>query len=354
MVFYIRDIIQGLTLIGVVVILYGLYFYQQRVYKGRDRIWIQLEGGMITGVLALITFWFNYVHDANVLLLMELLTLSLTVYLFRRALPVIVVYTVFIVGHAITLHHLYILIIHAMMILVLFLNGRRLKGINSFAVFTLVVTLFFYLIGALFLNFDFLTTVLNVIALISIELFSHLILQHIEVTYERYYTYYKYSGKDYLTKLYNRRKLDLDRTLFEKNGYKTIAIAFLDVDDFKSINDTHGHRFGDEVLRSIAKVILEEKKANYYAYRLSGEEFCLIMRNWSIQQSRDWVRRIQKRISNLSFDEIESDKFSVTLSCGIIHAKGNENPIKALIEEADHLMYEAKRRGKNGLVEKRV
>ena len=117
-------------------------------------------------------------------------------------------------------------------------------------------------------------------------------------------------------------------------------MIYLDVDDFKSFNDTQGHRSGDEVLRAVAKAIKEITRAEDYCFRYGGDEFCIIMPNCREEQARDnFITRFNQKIK-LSLNNI-------SLSFGIIDTGPYEyEEANSLIHKADQRMYSYKRASK--------
>jgi cyclic di-GMP phosphodiesterase len=94
--------------------------------------------------------------------------------------------------------------------------------------------------------------------------------------------------RDALTGLPNRRAFDeqLDR-LLEENGDNPITVALLDVDGFKTVNDTGGHAAGDEVLATLARIFLRAVRANEHVYRIGGDEFAVVLADAALYQAKD-------------------------------------------------------------------
>ena len=153
---------------------------------------------------------------------------------------------------------------------------------------------------------------------------------------------------DPLTRIGNRRyaEIQLDRSLSEMNRYGwTFAVFFMDIDHFKTINDTHGHDTGDRVLRTVAKTIVKRMRPSDVFGRWGGEEFLAIVPNCGPSEivfvgnkMRSLVE--QSRIWN------ESDPVRVTLSIGGTSARP-EDSVTNLISRADKLMYCSKENGRN-------
>ncbi len=141
---------------------------------------------------------------------------------------------------------------------------------------------------------------------------------------------------DGLTKLYNRRALNkrVERLLVAEKDYKAIMI---DVDNFKKLNDTMGHEYGDYVLRGIAGILLLNENRNVKCYRYGGEEMVVITEHMSQDQT---VRLAEKIRAEIASSKWERETF-VSASLGV----GCQMPEP--IKEADSNMYTAKQKGKN-------
>ncbi len=161
------------------------------------------------------------------------------------------------------------------------------------------------------------------------------------------------ANKDYMTGMYNRRYFfDEGAGKYQEAQSKQedIAIAMLDIDKFKNINDTCGHDVGDEAIREVAKVLSKNLNGlNTVITRFGGEEFCVIL----IGQKREKILEIFEVIrqdfenNQLTFGGIS---FSYTVSTGVFFPK-TENLEKA-VKGADECLYEAKETGRNKVVSK--
>ncbi|MCB1859577.1 MAG: GGDEF domain-containing protein [Gammaproteobacteria bacterium] len=148
---------------------------------------------------------------------------------------------------------------------------------------------------------------------------------------------------DPLTGLLNIRYLNevLTRTLRRaaRRG-EPVSLVFMDVDSFKSINDTRGHLYGDEVLRVVGDAIGKISRAEDSCFRYGGDEFCVILPNCRAEQARDtYCMRLRKEVS----DQLEN----VTLSIGIVETGPDDyQEPSQLIHTADARMYQEKRASK--------
>jgi diguanylate cyclase (GGDEF)-like protein len=147
--------------------------------------------------------------------------------------------------------------------------------------------------------------------------------------------------RDQLTKLYNRRYAN---TVFDKLINKKInyGLVLLDIDYFKKVNDTYGHKVGDEVLVKFAKVLKRETREGDVVARWGGEEFLIIIINTSLDAVFNIAQKIRKAIYNETFEKVGK----VTASFGIALYHDGLFP-DDIIELADKALYEAKKSGRN-------
>ncbi len=153
---------------------------------------------------------------------------------------------------------------------------------------------------------------------------------------------------DPLTQLGNRRYIEmcLQTRLAELNRNDIpFGILFLDVDNFKRVNDTYGHDVGDRVLTIVAKTLLHNSRAMDIYGRLGGEELMGIIRINDGQQLHIQAERIRMLIEN-SYLIHQEKQIRVTVSIGATMA-AKDDTLVSLITRADNLMYESKRTGKN-------
>jgi len=158
---------------------------------------------------------------------------------------------------------------------------------------------------------------------------------------------------DTLTQLYNQGyfKTVIEREIKRaRRDDKYLAFLILDVDCFKSYNDTYGHQKGDEVLQKIGEVLrMYTKRGSDFAFRLGGEEFGLLFSGLNMQQSHAFADKILKAIEALNMEHQENVASEyVTVSGGLVVQKGLEIEEKSSIYKlADSRLYKAKNSGRN-------
>ena len=132
--------------------------------------------------------------------------------------------------------------------------------------------------------------------------------------------------------------------------YQTpFTCLMLDIDDFKSINDTHGHPFGDQVLRTVAHIIREQVRRVDTAGRYGGEEFMIFMPHTTSEQVLPLAERIRTEVQEYPF-HARGENVRVTLSIGMATYAPPGRTFKnqrGLVDAADQALYQAKRGGKN-------
>lgn len=164
---------------------------------------------------------------------------------------------------------------------------------------------------------------------------------------------------DSLTGIANRGRFDWTIRHWiqdHKEQESAFTIALFDLDDFKQINDTHGHQTGDQVLASIAGELGRSIRSCDFLARYGGEEFVVLSEGIKLNQSEDRFGKILDQIAGTpircSSSLNESIDISLTASCGVAEYALGES-IEDLIKRADEALYEAKRSGKNRVVTKR-
>jgi two-component system cell cycle response regulator len=159
---------------------------------------------------------------------------------------------------------------------------------------------------------------------------------------------------DGLTGLFNRRYMETHlATLVDQAAErgKPIAVLVLDIDYFKSINDTHGHDCGDDVLREFALRIRKCIRNIDLACRYGGEEFVMVMPETDRAVATMVAERLRRRIASEPFSIAQGTRsIEVTISIGIAAANGADDNAAAMLKRADQALYRAKRDGRNRVV----
>ena len=158
------------------------------------------------------------------------------------------------------------------------------------------------------------------------------------------------SERDPLTDLYNRRHLEisLQRELAraQRHGFP-VSLIMLDVDHFKSFNDTNGHEAGDEVLRNVAHVLKRHTRAEDVACRYGGEEFLVVLPACPVDDAYAKAEAIREAIAQLHVFSRGIALPRITASLGIACYPEDGERMEDLISEADAALYRAKSSGRN-------
>ena len=166
---------------------------------------------------------------------------------------------------------------------------------------------------------------------------------------------YETAIRDPLTGLYTRLFMkDGMKSLissFERGATEELAVLMMDVDHFKTVNDTYGHKVGDTVLAEVGRIILEKVRGTDIAIRYGGEEFLIVLpSNASDMTSGNLVaNRIRADLESLRVPLDSGQTIRVTISGGAAWCQRGEN-VSSAIERADGYLYQAKRGGRNRIV----
>ena len=152
---------------------------------------------------------------------------------------------------------------------------------------------------------------------------------------------------DKLTGLYNRRYFDhfLDFEIKRSSRQKaSLALLMMDIDNFKIINDTLGHLFGDKILNKLGDIIKSIIRETDLAARYGGEEFSIVMSNTGLEEATEIAERLRKAISEHNFDITNRP---ITVSIGIALYPSDSTSLQDLLSNADRALYRSKHEGKN-------
>lgn len=157
---------------------------------------------------------------------------------------------------------------------------------------------------------------------------------------------------DTLTGLNNRRAFYENSFIIDQKAREalcTYAVIALDIDNFKIINDTHGHAVGDEVLQRLAKIITETLDVSDINGRIGGDEFTITLHDTSVQDAMTLAQNMCVEISNLSLYKNDSH-IPVTASFGVSAYHINSTSFEDILAKADEALYQAKTSGRNKVI----
>ncbi len=170
---------------------------------------------------------------------------------------------------------------------------------------------------------------------------------HIESAYHE--EVYRLMTTDGLTQLMNRRAFEeaLSREIgrAQRHG-RPVSIAIMDIDRFKSINDSFGHLAGDAILRQLGAILRANLRRDDLAGRMGGEEFGLILPEVDTAGANIAAEKVRRLVESHRF-EFDGTRIPVTVSIGVTAREGDEVDPLDIIRRADELLYAAKRGGRN-------
>jgi len=168
----------------------------------------------------------------------------------------------------------------------------------------------------------------------------------------RFYTYIlaQETITDPLTSAYNK-KYFYEMAQKEIENYRRygrkFSIVFIDIDDFKNINDKYGHLTGDMVLKTLAQKLKNSLRTIDSVYRFGGEEFVLLLHETDSKQALKIAERIREEIAKEEIKLYDGKTIYITISAGISTVTNTVKNIQEMIDKADMAMYKAKQLGKN-------
>jgi diguanylate cyclase len=162
------------------------------------------------------------------------------------------------------------------------------------------------------------------------------------------------ASTDALTGLANRKVFEQELTSAREAAHSSgnpLSLVMIDIDHFKRLNDTYGHPVGDQVLRLVAAIMMENLKGRDLAARYGGEEFALILPDTSLAGAAVVAEQIRRTVAAKTIVNRSSGEVLgvVTLSAGVAQYSGQE-ALAELISRADQALYQAKRQGRNRIV----
>ncbi|HUQ52602.1 MAG TPA: GGDEF domain-containing protein [Gammaproteobacteria bacterium] len=159
------------------------------------------------------------------------------------------------------------------------------------------------------------------------------------------------SNIDHLTGIFNRRyfmdrlREEIDRC--QRHG-TSFAVAFIDVDNFKRINDEHGHLSGDEILCQLTQICTKQVRDIDTLARIGGEEFALLLPQTTAAEAAQLVERLRASVA-ATRAKVGDGWLDVTVSIGLTGSSRDRLDVNGILRRADEALYAAKRQGKNRL-----
>ncbi len=159
---------------------------------------------------------------------------------------------------------------------------------------------------------------------------------------------------DGLTGLYNHRhfheRLSLEAERSVRNGLP-LSLLMIDVDHFKHYNDCHGHPSGDDVLRQVARIMTDGRRANDFCARYGGEEFAVVLVDTPKLVAAKVAERLRERVATNAFEHSGTQPLGcLSISLGVATFPSDANDAEGLVRSADAALYRAKDGGRNCVV----
>lgn len=161
----------------------------------------------------------------------------------------------------------------------------------------------------------------------------------------------KLANTDQLTKVYNRRFLeDFSNRYMKivKREHNTLSLLLIDIDDFKTVNDTYGHDVGDRVIKLLVKRLKTSIRDNDIIVRLGGDEFLVLLPSTPLENAKKVGKKILDVVNSLN--EFENEELKFTITIGSSEYKKSDLHINEMINRADNALYKAKKLGKNQVI----
>ncbi len=174
------------------------------------------------------------------------------------------------------------------------------------------------------------------------------VLRDIDESKQKTLGFKQMAERDSLTQLFNHNSVKAQvEAYFDEGGKDKInALILIDLDDFKSVNDTFGHRFGDEVLQKTAEMLLETFGANDIVGRIGGDEYLVFCKD--MLEMTAIQEKLERLYAVFAATEIgNKEKYHVRASVGVAVSANGADSYKRLFDMADRSMYKVKRSGKN-------
>jgi diguanylate cyclase (GGDEF)-like protein len=153
------------------------------------------------------------------------------------------------------------------------------------------------------------------------------------------------ANHDFLTNISNRRHFFECIHAYMAEGSEPFALCMLDIDNFKTINDTFGHDVGDNVIVTLAKVLKDHLKGSDIVARFGGEEFCVVLKNVDQKKALEFFFKLRTIIATTPIRPHGQKAFNFTVSMGVTFS--DLESVDAMLKHADKALYKAKQNGKN-------
>lgn len=159
---------------------------------------------------------------------------------------------------------------------------------------------------------------------------------------------HNFANTDFLTQVSNRKHFYHDMGMYYEKAKKDktpFALAMIDIDLFKQVNDTYGHDVGDDVIKILAKTIKDNIKGQDIVARFGGEEFCVVLKDIPAEPALKFFESLREKIAAILITADEENEISFTVSIGV--ATNYHDSLEEMVVSSDNHLYEAKKNGRN-------
>lgn len=340
-------------------ILFTLFTISFLTFRNRPRLTpksplkARLFLGMQSGVIALLLLG-NALHLEGILIDLRTIPISLAI-LFGGWVSGVVAASLFLIGRFFMITNgeyvgFYLAII-TMIALVVPTSLLRLKldnTRNTLLIFTTVGAIVFgsALYYALPLDLFYPIMFVYLVMIYIGAAASYRLLHELRRHFENVQHQQQLARTDALTGIANRRRLNeaMANLTVEAEEY---ALILVDIDHFKRVNDTYGHDVGDDVLRELGMLLVDESREDHLVGRFGGEEFLIIMPNAQKDDVSRLAESIREKVSTFPF-ETSAGTLHITVSLGACHS--NDIEVDSVLKHADEALYHAKESGRNRFI----
>ncbi len=238
-----------------------------------------------------------------------------------------------------------------MIFLIIIYHNRLLQLIFNFALFIVNFTALYIYGISNFSSTYVLMTFIELSAIVLTAIITDLICQSIKYNDNLTNELSDYILRDRLTGAFNRNFI-IDNLIFDKKCKNGISLAFIDIDDFKYINDSYGHDYGDMVLQQFGNIILQKlsSEKEVYLVRIGGDEFLIIAIDMPYQEFVKLILSVKEKIIKTTFSKNKINTY-IRISVGVTSTNEcTSGDFDELYKHADDRLYQAKRQGKNQVV----
>ncbi len=232
-------------------------------------------------------------------------------------------------------------------------NNRSIvnKGEETVIIYNIIISIFLLIIFYIIYRNKIILEKYNKLLELKVKRRTGQLARTLRKLQEKNKELFTLAHKDYLTNIDNRRSFFIQGKKALKNSIQNnsqFSVLMMDIDNFKKINDSHGHAIGDRILIEFCNIVNKIIDKNTTFGRIGGEEFCILFVNTTIEEAYKTGENIRKKCEDTIIN-IDNKKINFTVSFGLSE-RGNITNIDKIIQQSDELLYEAKESGRNCII----